>query len=177
MADRLEPEQLYQIIRRATEEVFTTMLALEVKAGEPYVEQAAPGNFAGVVAFIGLTGAWAGTGSVSCGSPFACRLSSCFLMTEFPAVDEQVLDAMGELTNMIIGNVKNEVEERLGPMGMSIPTVIHGHNFSARSVGRDEWTVVPFWSGEDRLNVKICLTPKGQTAQDSGTRARALILP
>jgi chemotaxis protein CheX len=169
MVEKLEREQLALMIRRATEEVFTTMLGVTVRADESYLEQAPPAQFDGVVSFIGMAGAWAGTGSLCCSSKFACSLSSSFLMTEFAVVDEQVLDAIGELTNMIIGNVKNEVEEHLGPMGLSIPTVIHGSNFCARSLGRDAWTVVPFWAGEDRLDVKMCLTPKDGAGQDHGT--------
>ncbi len=177
MADQLEHRQLSEVMRRATDEVFTTMLGIVVKADEAYSEQTPPEHFDGVVSFIGLAGAWVGTGSLCCSSKLACSLSSSFLMTELAVVDEQVLDAIGELTNMIIGNVKNEVEETLGPMGLSIPTVIHGRNFAARSLGRDVWTVVPFYSGEDRLDVKICLAPKERTAHEHGTRPRAFILP
>jgi chemotaxis protein CheX len=177
MAEKLEQEHLAQMIRKATDEVFSTMLGVAIKADAAYVEQVPPEHFDGVVSFIGLAGAWAGTGSLCCSSKFACSLSSTFLMTECAVVDEQVLDAIGELTNMIIGNVKNEVEEHLGPIGLSIPTVIHGRNFAARSLGRDAWTVVPFWCGADRLDVKICLTPKEQAANDHGTRTRAFILP
>jgi chemotaxis protein CheX len=176
MANQVEHGQLSQMIRRATEEVFTTMLGVTVRADESYLELTPPAQFDGVVSFIGLAGAWAGTGSLCCSSKFACGLSSSFLMAELAEVDEQVLDAIGELTNMIIGNVKNEAEEYLGPMGLSIPTVIYGRNFCARSLGRDAWTVVPFRAGEDRLDVKMCLAPKEQ-AHEHGTRARAFLLP
>jgi CheY-specific phosphatase CheX len=45
-----------------------------------------------------------------------------------------VLDAFAELIDMIIGNVKTALEEHLGPMGMSVPTVVHGKNFTTRTV-------------------------------------------
>ena len=51
------------------------------------------------------------------------------LMTEASAVNEEVLDAMAELTNMVIGNVKTKLESQLGPLGLSIPTVVYGRNF------------------------------------------------
>lgn len=53
------------------------------------------------------------------------------------------MDAFGELTNIIIGNLKNELEHHTGPMGLSVPTVIHGKNLTARSDGREEWAVAP----------------------------------
>ena len=40
-----------------------------------------------------------------------------------------MLDAVAEVTNMIIGNVKTVLESRLGAMGLSTPTVIYGRNF------------------------------------------------
>ena len=74
----------------------------------------------------------------------AQRISGALLMQEYSAVDEDVLDAIGEVTNMVLGNVKTALEEELGPMGLSIPTVIYGRNFTTRSVGKSQWTVVPF---------------------------------
>src|SRR5205085_1994507 len=131
-------------IRAATHEVFSTMLAMEVVSGEPYVETEAAPSSEGVVALIGLAGEWVGTASLSCSAPFACRIASQMLMMDAQAVDSDVLDAVAEMANMIIGNVKTGLEQELGPMGMSIPTIIHGKNFSARSAGSEEWLTVPF---------------------------------
>ena len=81
------------------------------------------------------------------------------LMMDAQSVDGDVLDAVAEVANMIIGNVKTGLEQELGPMGMSIPTIIFGKNFSARSAGNEEWLTVPFTSEGERIEVKFCLTP------------------
>ena len=86
------------------------------------------------------------------------------LMTESTAVDEDVLDAVAELTNMIIGSVKTDLEEHLGPLGLSIPTVVFGRNFRTRSAGNTEWIVVRFHWDDDCLLVKLCLTPAERAA-------------
>jgi chemotaxis protein CheX len=155
----MEAEQIIIEIRKATDEVLRTMLGQEAAAGEAVSEQAAPGPTDGVVTLIGMAGNWIGTGSISCDGATACRLSSLFLMTEYTSVNEDVLDAMAELTNMIIGNFKTAVEEKLGAMGLSIPTVIFGRNFTTRSVSRNEWIRVPFTFGESRFDVHVCLAP------------------
>lgn len=146
------------LVRSTTLEVLSTMLDMQAEPEETYTENTPHSTTEGVVSFVGLAGAdWAGTGSLRCSSESACRFASRFLMSEYSAVDDEVLDAFAELTNMIIGNFKNEVEQRLGPTGLSIPTVIHGKNFSTRSLSKEEWIVVPFRHEDDRIEVKVCL--------------------
>ena len=157
MSNDINKEWLVEIIRAATEDVFSKMLGVPVEPGEAYDEGDSGTQVGGVVSLIGLAGNWVGAGSLCCSAETACDLSSRLLMTESPEVDEEVLDAFGELTNIIIGNFKNGLEERLGPMGLSIPTVISGHDFRARSLSGKGWVVVPFLAAGNRLNVRICL--------------------
>ena len=155
----MHPNGTVERICAATEEVFSTMLGMEVQAGDPYVETTASPSSEGVVALIGLAGQWAGTASLTCSAPFACRIASQMLMMQAPAVDGEVLDAVAEVANMVVGNVKTGLEQELGPMGMSIPTIIFGKNFSARSAGSEEWLTVPFACEGERVEVKFCLIP------------------
>ena len=130
MSEGISEEKLVNAIRQSTQEVFYTMLGLEVEAMHSYIDNSAPGPTGGVVSLIGLAGRWVGMGSVTCSAEFARKASSQLLMTDFQAVDEEVLDAVAEITNMIIGNVKTAIEEDLGVLGLSIPTVIYGRNFT-----------------------------------------------
>ena len=152
-------ELIVDCIRAAAANVFSTMLNVELGDGEVSFEAAAPELSDGVVSFIGLAGAWAGTGSVTCSPALACRICSLMLMTDSTSVNEEVLDAVAELTNMIIGSVKTDLEKHLGPLGLSIPTVVYGRNFRTKSGGNSEWIVIRFqWEGEP-LHVKLCLAP------------------
>ena len=69
----------------------------------------------------------------------------------------------------IIGNVKSMLETELGPLGLSIPTVIYGRNYRALSGGNRERLVVPFRVGEHRMDIKICLV-RGSESSGSATR-------
>jgi len=153
-----EPE-IAAAIRAATLEVFSTMLGMEIVAGESQSGKTAASFESGVVALLGLAGDWAGSGNVSCEPPFACKLASQLLRAEYEAVNEDVLDAVSEVSNKIIGNVKNFLETKLGPMGLSTPTVIYGRNFETRSAGNRDWVSVPFTSGSDGMNVQISIAP------------------
>ena len=152
-------ELLVRSVHESASQVFSTMLGMELGEPEVFTESAAPEPNDGLVSFIGVAGKWVGTGSLYCSATLACKLCSQMLMTEATAVDEEVLDAIAELTNMIIGNVKTELESHLGPLGLSIPTVIFGRNFKAKSAGNKEWTVLRFPCEGEALLVKICLAP------------------
>lgn len=146
-------------LQEATEGVFSTMLALEVVFGKYYMLTNPLAQTDEIIAVIGLAGEWIGTASVCCSARMACRMASQMLGAEFAEVDEEVLDAISEVANMIVGSFKTNAEEHLGPLGLSIPTVIYGLSFTARSPGKEEWIVVPFTCGDEDVSVKICLTP------------------
>jgi chemotaxis protein CheX len=174
-ADWIHVADIGSLIRQAAPEVFTTMLAMDVAAGETVVSRRIQGNHpGGVIALLGLTGEWSGSGQISCEPEFACRIASTMLMAEYETVDEDVLDAFAEVANMIIGNVKNLLEAELGPMGLSTPTIVFGGEFDTRIAGSPERVVVPFSCGNDVLYVQIVSTPKGAGA---GVRDRHLHHP
>ena len=157
--DAITQSELVTAIEAATQEVFSTMLNMTLAPGKVFVEKEEKTPASGVVSLIGLAGAWVGTGSLSCPAALACKIASHFLMTEYDAVTEDVLDSVAEVTNMIIGNVKTVLENRLGGMGLSTPTVIYGRNFQTRSTRNREWTVVPFDCEGERLCVQVCIVP------------------
>jgi chemotaxis protein CheX len=82
-------------------------------------------------------------------------------MQNFDEVNVDVLDAMGEVANMVLGNVKSNLEEELGPMGLSSPTVIYGRNYITHSTAKANWMVIPFLMGDRRITVRLCLTIGG----------------
>ncbi len=159
-SDRLDESLVTESLCRATMDVFGTMLGVDAVAGARFNETQPAHPSHGLVSLIGMAGAWVGTGGISCSAELACKLSSRFLMTEYESVNDDVLDAMGELTNMIIGNFKNEVEVHVGTLGLSIPTVIFGRNFVARSAAENDWIAVPFECEGETMVVRVCLSPR-----------------
>jgi chemotaxis protein CheX len=165
---------LTQSILESAAHVFTTMLGQDLPYTQVSIEAGTPDANHGVASFIGIAGEWAGTGSITCSPALACRLCSRMLLVEVTAVDEEVLDAIAELTNIIIGGVKTDLESHLGPLGLSLPTVVFGRNFKTRSSARHEWIVVAFhWDGEP-LMIKICLAPNQRTGRAPATHLCAI---
>jgi len=155
---------LITCIDRACIHVFSTMMGVAIEPGESSFGTATPDANDGVVSLIGLAGTWTGSGSVGCSAVMACRICSRMLMTEVQAVNEEVLDAVAELTNMIVGCVKTDLERHLGPLGLSIPTVVYGRNFKMRSTRTTEWTTRRFLWDDEPLLVRLSLAPTEEAA-------------
>ncbi len=158
MTQAFDIEKLTGYVRQAIRDVFQTMLEMNVQPGDPrLVTEALAIPNQGILALIGFAGAWVGTGSISCSAELACLACGRMLMSEHQAMDEDVLDAMAEITNMVLGNIKTTLEEDVGPLGLRVPIVVFGPNFYTRSLRRQKWSVVPFTFGEERLEVRVCL--------------------
>ena len=60
---------------------------------------------------------------------------------------------------MIVGNVKTFFEEKHGPLGLTVPTVIYGRNYQTRSAGVKDWVLVRVHSGDEIMDINFCLMP------------------
>jgi chemotaxis protein CheX len=99
----------------------------------------------------------------------ALKLTGAMFMTEQHEVNDEVLDAMAEMANMIVGNVKTALESELGPLVLSIPTVIFGRNYKALNGMGKARVVVPFQVEGHRFNVKFVLVKQeDQSGRVSG---------
>jgi chemotaxis protein CheX len=159
----MERQSIIEAVRAATSLVFSTMMDLPVEMGPAFVETATPSTTEGVMAFVGLAGPWVGSGVISFDSEMACRLSSLFLMAEANTVNEDVLDAVGEIANMVFGNFKTAAEAAVGGLGLSVPTVIYGKHFVSRSLGKSEWIVLPLRCPHGEFQVRIWFTPVAES--------------
>jgi chemotaxis protein CheX len=158
--EKVTQQDIEQAVSKASREVFETMLGLPLEI-DPSVmrNHIEPETFHGVVALVGVAGSWTGTGHISCSPLFAQKLAGALLMTEYDSVNEDVLDAVAEVANMIIGNVKTFFEEKVGPLGLTVPTVIFGRNYQTRSAGVKDWVLVRLRSGDEAMDVNFCLMP------------------
>lgn len=142
--------------RESTHAVFSMMVNMEVEPLEAF-EDLNPPPFDGVVALLAFNGAWVGSGMVCCHERFACEVSSTMVGHSLDQVDADVLDGIGEIANMVLGNVKECLEAHTGALSLSIPTVLWGKNFCARSGIRAPWIVQPFRIGDETFEVRLCM--------------------
>jgi chemotaxis protein CheX len=146
-------------LRQSVAGLCSTMLGCEVTAGDARVLEHPLQEAEGVIALIGMAGPWFGTGAILCKPELACKIAGAMLMSEYNSVNEDVLDAIAEVSNIVIGNLKTVIEEEVGPMGLSTPTIIHGASFTTKIGGSNGWTLIPFQMMGGELVVQACVLP------------------
>jgi CheY-specific phosphatase CheX len=86
------------------ESIFSTMLEIDLSFSDTALSLTGER----MTATVYLEGEWNGAVSIECTQSQACQFAGRFLASEPPdAVDDDVRDALGELVNMIGGNVKS----------------------------------------------------------------------
>jgi chemotaxis protein CheX len=122
---KIHRSELAQIV----ESVFETMLRLEA------VERGAPWSPSGdrLTSAVHLAGDWNGAILLECGHRQACQFAGRFLSMPTPdAVDDVVRDVLGELANMIGGNMKCVMTRGIR---LSMPSVVDGSDYGLRICG------------------------------------------
>ncbi len=133
---------------------FDTMLGCEVRRGTISLKSdTVPGyEISGI---IGLSGKAIGTVVVSFSESVAMRAASTMLMEEKTEVDGEVVDAVGELTNMVAGAAKAELEEY--NLSASLPNVITGRDHNVRFPSDVTPICVPFETDWGPLTLEVGL--------------------
>jgi chemotaxis protein CheX len=122
-------EAYHEETQRIVCDVFQTMLRCEVYPTDLPWEPAQ----SSVTAAIFFAGAWRGAVLVETSEHQACQWTSRLMSLPIPeAFTDDVQDALGELVNMIGGNLKSVLPRGVG---LSMPTVVQGTNYSVRVCG------------------------------------------
>jgi len=148
-------EALSAAARVSAESVFSMMLGMKIEPLEA-VSLDEPKPYDGVVSLVTFSGEWIGAGMFCCHEDLACEIGAAMLGHEVTQIDADVLDGIGEMANMIIGNLKEQLEGKTGPLALSIPMVVYGKNFSTRTPVKAPWTIQPFQIGGRVLEVRSC---------------------
>jgi chemotaxis protein CheX len=148
----------------ATTEVFSTMLGMEILFSGSAGHARAPEL--GIISLVGITGEWGGSGVFCCSPALASIIWARMLGEELKpgsiSINEEVLDVVAEMTNMMIGNIKNGLEPVTGPLAISVPTVIHGRNFEFRNSSGLRVVALSFTAEGQPFEVRVSLAPTGE---------------
>ncbi|MBU0961967.1 MAG: chemotaxis protein CheX [Proteobacteria bacterium] len=132
-----------QAIIEGTQDVFSTMLMVELEAGEP-IEGHGGEVDSNVTSMLGLGKDIRGMLAVHCPEAVAKDITGTFLGMKVEELDEDVKDAIGEIANMIAGNLKIFFQEHDKDVALAIPTSVVGKSFRTSGMFGAQRVAVPF---------------------------------
>jgi chemotaxis protein CheX len=123
-----EVVELREKIIESAKEIFSSMLMMEITAGEDVNTESLPltDSISGV---IGLAGTHKGVLAIHLPHKVAIAITSSFLGMDVDEMNSDVEDAVGELANMLGGNVKSILSEKGRDINLSLPTTISGKHY------------------------------------------------
>ncbi len=143
----------------ALKKTFNTMLSWNPIRGKPVLKEARTADHQ-VSGVIGLSGKAVGTVVLSFSTPVALKAASAMLMTEAKTIDADVLDAVGELTNMVAGAAKAELEQY--ELMVSLPNVVTGENHMVHFPSTVTPISIPFETEYGPFTLEVALAPVSQ---------------
>jgi len=119
-------EEFIQPFIEGSEEVFRDLCNTEITAGRAFfVSKDEFETIWDISGIIGLSGDAHGAVAISLKEDTAFRLTNILTGKEYTTVDREVTDMLGEVVNIIAGNVKN-VFEKKHRIKISMPSIIKG---------------------------------------------------
>ena len=140
----------------ATTNVLETMAFTKSQAGKPYLKKddAAHGDVSGVIGFTGETN---GTVSVTFDESCILKIVSNMFGEEMTEINNEITDAVGEITNMISGQARKELEEIGKLFHAAIPSVISGKNHKLETMTKGPRIAIPFKTDAGSFTIIVCL--------------------
>lgn len=132
-----------QDIANATQEIFSSMVMLDVTPGEPFI-RAGSKLVNSISGIIGLAGETKGLLAIHLPDEAALAVTTAFLGMDVEEIDEDVCDAIGELANMLGGSMKAILDPSGSKVQISMPSAIHGEEYAVDCLTDAELVTVPF---------------------------------
>jgi len=137
--------------------VTKTMAMVSPVPGNPYLKKDALAN-GDVSGIIGLTGDVTGSMALSFSEKSILKIVSNMLGEEISEINKDIKDAVGEITNMISGVARKELETTGLTVLAAIPTVVSGKDHSITHVLGGPSIIIPFAMEEGSFVVDICIS-------------------
>lgn len=123
---------LKSYVGNAVNEVFDTMLSMEVEFSDAYAQKTLEGNR--IVGSVSFAGELMGSICIHVPSVFAHLMTAAMLGMELDEIQsEEVNDVIGEVSNMIGGGLKSRFCDSGFDCVLSIPSITSGTDFNIES--------------------------------------------
>jgi chemotaxis protein CheX len=140
----------------AVQNVFTTMLGIEIVMGKPELKHnmLTSGEVTGV---MGFGGDKKGMFSLSLTKASTLHIYKSMVGEEALSITAEVIDCVGELTNIISGQARVQIEKLGFKLSAALPTVIVGEKVEINFITKVPVVVLPFTFQTDGVNGQLYL--------------------
>jgi chemotaxis protein CheX len=127
----------------AVQNVFTTMLGIQIAMGKPELkhDSLTSGEVTGVMGFAGDK---KGMFSFSLTKESTLQVYKSMVGEEAQTITPEVIDCIGELTNIISGQARVQIEKLGYKLSAALPTVIVGEKVEISFITKVPVVVLPF---------------------------------
>ncbi len=139
----------------ATISVLKTMASLEPVPGKPFIKknQSANGDVSGIV---GITGEAEGSLCLTFSKESILFISTQIFGEEQKELNDEVKDAVGELTNQISGDSRRRLQEAGYTFHGSVPSVICGMGHEVKHMTKGPILTIPFSTQAGKFSLEVC---------------------
>ncbi len=138
----------------ATINVLKTMAGIEPKPGKPFLKKDSKA-LGDVSAIIGITGAAQGAMVLTFTESCIKAVTSKLLGIECSEINDEVKDAVGELTNMICGDARRRLSEDGITLQAGIPSVVAGKDHQVTHIANGPKLAMPFETQAGSFTVEV----------------------
>ncbi|HCM28315.1 MAG: hypothetical protein A2Z99_03570 [Treponema sp. GWB1_62_6] len=139
----------------ATVGVFRDMLGMESQFLTPYLLGADLKHEWDISGIIGIAGDSKGVVVISFTAELAAEITSVLVGHKVASDDPDVIDAVGELVNIIAGNAKKGLEEFR--LSISLPSIIRGSNHQISWQSDVPIVGIPFRTASGKFHLSVGL--------------------
>jgi chemotaxis protein CheX len=139
---------------RATVNVFKNFLNMEISSGKPLLSKKKK-IFKDITGVIGLAGDVTGSVVLSFPKSISLTMVENLIMKKPSQIDEEVIDTVGEILNIIVGNAKEDLTEF--DIRISLPNVITGTNYDISWPQKAPIISVPFHFQGSEFNLLVSM--------------------
>jgi len=137
-----------------TRDVFSTMLMVDL-ACDHILEDASCDIQSNLTSMIGLGGGLRGLLAIHCPASVAKNITGTFLGMDVDELNDDVKDAIGEIANMVAGNLKVSYARIDTNIELAIPTSIVGESFHVSGIADARRIIIPFKMADDTFWVEL----------------------
>lgn len=141
-------------IIESTKEIFTSMVMMEIEVAGPPMESIGPLSQS-ITGMVGLAGVHKGVLAIHIPNQVAFDITGSFLGMEVSEINADVQDAIGEIANMLGGNLKTILSDKGKDIQLSLPSTISGDQYNFTSQAEVDQIILPFKAPSGTFFVEV----------------------